>query len=452
VLAEPAEAPSRIVAVIPRYSRPAMSRIWSEEAKLERWLAVELAALDAWAETGALPRDAALSIRADVRVPTPDRVAELERATNHDVAAFVDALAEQLGAEGRWVHFGLTSSDVLDTALALAVRDAGRLVLDGLGEAFSIVAGRAEEHRETALIGRTHGVHAEPTTFGLKLAGWAFQLDRDRGRLERALEGMRVGKLSGAVGTYASAPPEVEYIACEALGLEPAPSSTQILQRDRHAELLSALAILASSLERFALEIRHLARTEVREVEEPFGGDQKGSSSMPHKRNPIVSERICGLARVVRGYALVGLENIALWHERDISHSSAERVVLPDAFLAVDYMLDRFCWLGRGLVVYPERMRANLEATGGLYFSQRLLLALVDSGLGRDEAYRLVQRHAMRAWEEGLDFRELVRDDADVAARVDLADVFDPSAFTLHSNVVFARLRALTAGREAVRA
>ena len=444
--------PSRIVVVIPRYSRPAMSRIWSEEAKLERWLAVELAALDAWAETGALPREVATSLRAEVHVPTPERVAELERATNHDVAAFVDALAEQLGPEGRWVHFGLTSSDVLDTALALAVRDAGRLVLNALGETFAIVAARAEEHRETGMIGRTHGVHAEPTTFGLKLAGWAFQLDRDRGRLERALEGMRVGKLSGAVGTYASAPPEVERIACEALGLEPAPSSTQIVQRDRHAELLNALAILASSLERFALEIRHLARTEVREVEEPFGGDQKGSSSMPHKRNPIVSERICGLARVVRGYAHVGLENIALWHERDISHSSAERVVLPDAFLAVDYMLDRFAWLVRGLVIRPERMRANLETTGGLFFSQRLLLALIGSGLGRDEAYRLVQRHAMRAWEEGLDFRELVRDDAELAGRVDLDDVFDLHAFTLNSDVVFTRLRALAADREAVRA
>jgi adenylosuccinate lyase len=314
------------------------------------------------------------------------------------------------------------------------------------------VVRRAEEHRDTPTIGRTHGIHAEPTTFGLKLAGWAFQLLRDRRRLEQALDGMRVGKLSGAVGTYASAPPDVERLAGEALGLEPAPSSTQILQRDRHAELLSALALLASSLDRFALELRHLARTEVREVEEPFGKGQKGSSAMPHKRNPIVAERICGLARVVRGYAGVGLENVALWHERDISHSSAERVVLPDAFLAVDYMLDRFAWLVEGLVVRSERMRANLEATGGLHFSQRLLLALVDSGLARDEAYRLVQRHAMRAWDEGVDFRELARADAEISGRVDLEDVLDPHAFTRHADVVFARLRSAVAEEEAVRA
>ena len=425
-----------------------MQHVWSEEAKLERWLAVELAALDAWGELGTVPAEAVLEIRAKLQPPSPERVAELERSTHHDVAAFVDALAEQLGPDSRWIHFGLTSSDVLDTALALAVQEAGRLVLEELDHAFSAVAERAEEHRETPTIGRTHGIHAEPTTFGLKLAGWAFQLDRDRGRLDRALEGMRVGKLSGAVGTYASAPPEVERAACEALGLEPAPSSTQILQRDRHAELLSALALLGSSLERFALEIRHLARTEVREVEEPFAEGQKGSSSMPHKRNPIVSERICGLARVVRGYAAVGLENVALWHERDISHSSAERVVLPDAFLAVDYMLDRFVWLVRGLVVYPERMRSNLETTGGLFFSQRLLLSLVDSGLGRDDAYRMVQRHAMRSWDEGLDFRDLVRHDTEVAGRVDLDDVFDPTAFTQHADVVLTRLRSLAAQRK----
>jgi adenylosuccinate lyase len=435
-------APTRIVPVIERYSRPAMARVWSEEAKLERWLAVELAALEAWAQVGTIPREAVEAIRAQARPPSPARVAELERTTNHDVAAFVDAVGDHLGAEGRWLHYGLTSSDVLDTALSLAVQEAGRLVLDALDSAFAAASDRAQEHRGTLTIGRTHGVHAEPTTFGLKLAGWAFQLARDRQRVEHALEGLRVGKLSGAVGTYASTTPEVERIACEALGLEPAPASTQILQRDRHAELLSALALLASSLDRFALEIRHLARTEVREVEEPFGKGQKGSSAMPHKRNPIVSERICGLARLVRGYALVGLENVALWHERDISHSSAERVVIPDAFLAVDYMLDRFTWLVRGLVVRPERMRANLEATGGLFFSQRLLLALVDSGLARDDAYRSVQRHAMRAWDEGLDFRALVRADAAIAGRVDLDAVFDVTAFTRYEDVVFQRLRA----------
>jgi adenylosuccinate lyase len=429
-----------------------MSRIWSEGATLERWLAVELAALDAWAEIGTVPADAAESIRARAAAPTPERVAEIERTTNHDVAAFVDAVAGELGAEGRWFHYGLTSSDVLDSALALAVQEAGVIVSDGIDRAFAVVAARAEEHRETLVIGRTHGVHAEPTTFGLKLAGWAFQLSRDRRRVAAAVEGLRVGKLSGAVGTYSATPPEVERIACEALGLEPAPSSTQILQRDRHAELLSALALLASSLDRFALEIRHLARTEVREVEEPFGQGQKGSSAMPHKRNPIVAERICGLARVLRGYAQVGLENVALWHERDISHSSAERVVLPDAFLAVDYMLERFAWLVEGLVVRSERMRENLESTGGLFFSQRLLLALVDAGLDRDSAYRAVQRQAMRAWDEGLDFRELVRADAELAGRVDLDVVFDLDAFTAHADVIFTRLRSIARGSEAVRA
>ena len=429
-----------------------MAHVWSEEAKLERWLEVELAALDAWAQVGTVPREAVALIRARARPPTPERVAELERKTNHDLAAFADAVAETLGPEGRWLHYGLTSSDILDTALALAVQEAGTLILDGVSRAFAAVVRRAEEHRETQTIGRTHGVHAEPTTFGLKLAGWAFQLGRDRSRVERALEGMRVGKLSGAVGTYAGTTPEMERLACEALGLEPAPSSTQILQRDRHAELLSALALVASSLERFALEIRHLARTEVREVEEPFARGQKGSSSMPHKRNPIVAERICGLARLVRGYALVGFENVALWHERDISHSSAERVALPDAFLAVDYMLDRFTWLMDGLVVRSERMRGNLETTGGLFFSQRLLLALVESGMDRDAAYRSVQRHSMRAWDEGLDFRDLVRGDGEIAGRVDLEAVFDLGAFTRHADVVFARLRELVSQREAVNA
>jgi adenylosuccinate lyase len=420
-----------------------MSAIWSDETKLARWLEVELAALEGWAETGVVPRESVDAIRERATPPTPERVAEIEARTQHDVAAFVDAVAEQLGDEGRWFHYGLTSSDVLDTALSLQIREAGALILAGLERALAAVTARAEEHRATLTIGRTHGVHAEPTTFGLKLAGWAFGLERDRTRVTRALETMRVGKLSGAVGTYSAADPEVERIACERLGLEPAPSSTQILQRDRHAEVLNALALLAASLERFALEIRHLARTEVREVEEPFGSGQKGSSSMPHKRNPIVSERICGLARVVRGAAVTGLENVALWHERDISHSSAERVVLPDAFLAVDYMLDRFAWVMEGLVVRTQRMRENLDSSHGLYFSQRLLLALVEAGLTRDEAYRLVQRHAMRAWDEGLDFPELVRGDAELASRVDLDAVFDLTAYTRHVDVVFERLAAL---------
>ena len=417
-----------------------MSRVWSEEAKLEQWHAVELAVLDAWAEAGVVPSASARAVRERARVPSPAQVAERERVTNHDVAAFVDAVSADLGSDGRWFHYGLTSSDVLDTALSLIIQRAGELVREGIERATKVTLVRAEEHRATVTIGRTHGVHAEPTTFGLKLLGWVFQLERDRERLDRALAGLRVGKLSGAVGSYASTSPEVERLACETLGLEPAPTSTQILQRDRHAELLCALAILASSLDRFALEIRHLARTEVREVEEPFASGQKGSSAMPHKRNPIVAERICGLARLVRGYASVGLENVALWHERDISHSSAERVVLPDAFLAVDYVLDRFAWLMEGLVVRPERMRANLEATGGLFFSQRLLLALVESGQERDEAYRSVQRHAMRAWDEGLDFRGLVRSDQQIASRVDLDGVFDLGAYTRHVDAVFARV------------
>ncbi len=429
-----------------------MTRVWSEDAKLASWLAVELAALEAWAQVGVISAEVARSIRERATVPSSELVARIEQTTNHDVAAFVDAVAGELGEEGRWFHYGLTSSDVLDTALSLTIQEAGRIVLEGVDRALDAVIARGEEHRSTLTIGRTHGVHAEPTTFGLKLAGWAFQLDRDRRRVAAAVDGLRVGKLSGAVGTYAATSPEVERIACEALGLEPAPSSTQILQRDRHAELLTALALLASSLERFALEIRHLARTEVREVEEPFTRGQKGSSAMPHKRNPIVAERICGLARVVRAHAQVGLENVALWHERDISHSSAERVVLPDAFLAVDYMLDRFAWLVEGLIVRSERMRENLESTRGLFFSQRLLLALVDSGLGRDVAYRAVQRHAMRAWDEGLDFRELVRADSELAGRTDLDAVFDLGAFTQHADVIFARMRSITRLGESVRA
>src|SRR6188508_1989678 len=412
-----------------------MTQVWSDEARLARMLEVELAALEGWRALGVVPGDAVARIRSGAQPPSAARVAELERVTNHDVAAFVDAVAGSLGEDGRWFHFGLTSSDVLDTALALTVQDAGGLVLEGLDRAFRAVVDRAEEHRDTLCMGRTHGVHAEPTTFGLKLAGWAFGLDRDRARIERAVAGMRVGKLSGAVGQYAAIDPEVERIACERLGLDPAPSSTQILQRDRHAELLSALAVLASSLDRFATEIRHLARTEVREVEEPFARGQKGSSAMPHKRNPITAERICGLARVVRANALVGLENVALWHERDISHSSAERVVIPDSFLALDYMLDRFAWLVEGLVVHPERMRRNLGTTHGLVFSHRLLLALVDSGLPRDDAYRLVQRHAMEAWESESDFAQLVREDPDVAGRVDLDVVFDLDATVRHVDI-----------------
>jgi adenylosuccinate lyase len=429
--------------LISRYSLPAMTAVWSEERKLARWLDVELAALDGWAEIGVVPAEAVAAIRERARPPSPERVEELERVTQHDTAAFVDAVSSELGDEGRWFHYGLTSSDVVDTALALQIQEAGRLLLEGVDRALDAVMARAGEHRDTLCIGRTHGVHAEPTTFGLKLASWAFELARDRERLTRALADLRVGKLSGAVGTYSATDPEVERAACERLGLEPDPVSTQILQRDRHAALLAVLAVLACSLDRFALEIRHLARTEVREVEEPFRAGQKGSSAMPHKRNPVVAERICGLARVVRAAAVAGFENVGLWHERDISHSSAERVIIPDAFLALDYMLDRFAWLVEGLRVFPERMQRNLDSSHGLFFSQRLLLALVESGLARDEAYRLVQRHAMQAWDEERDFRELVRGDEAIAARIDLDSVFDLDVYTRHVDAIFERLDAL---------
>jgi len=429
-----------------------MARIWSDEGRLASWLEVELAATAAWAELGVVPAEAARALLENATAPAPERVAELEATLHHDTAAFVDAMAEQLGEEGRWLHYGLTSSDVVDTALSLQVRAAGGLILEGIERALAVVTARAEEHRLTLQIGRTHGVHAEPTTFGLKLAGWAFELDRNRARVARALEGLRVGKLSGAVGTYAATDPELERIACERLGLEPAPTSTQILQRDRHAELLATFAVLASSLDTFALEIRHLARTEVAEVQEPFGRGQKGSSAMPHKRNPVIAERICGLARVVRAAAVVGFENVALWHERDISHSSAERIVIPDAFLALDYMLDRFAWLMDGLVVRAERMRGNLEASHYLFFSQRVLLALVEAGLARDDAYRLVQRNAMRAWDEEIDFRVLVRADDEIAGRVDLDAVFDLGAYTRHVDTVFNRLHTLVGKEEPVHA
>jgi adenylosuccinate lyase len=430
-----------------------MTAVWSDEGRLRRWLDVELAALDAWAQVGAIPAEEVAAIRAKAVTPTAERVSEIEKTTDHDMAAFVDAVSEQLGPEGRWVHFGLTSSDVVDTALSLQLQDGGTLLLEGLERALLAVARRAEEHRDTIAIGRSHGIHAEPITFGWKLAGWAFELDRTRTRIRQALEQNRVGQLSGTVGTYAAVEPEVERIACERLGLEPDPLSTQVIARDRHAELLNALALAATSLERFCVEIRHLARTEVREVEEPFAKGMKGSSAMPHKRNPKVAERICGLARVVRGAALVGLENVPLWHERDISQSSAERIVLPDAFLALDYMLDRFVWIVDGLVVYPERMRRNLDASHNLFFSHRLLLALVEAGLPRDQAYRLVQEHAMRAWDEERDFIELVRGDAAIGEQLDasaLDEVFDLAATVRHVDTVFERLHTLVGEKEHV--
>src|SRR6476619_1383317 len=437
--------------MLPRYTLPEMGTLWTDQTRFERMLRVEIAVLRALESRGSVPQGTTAAVSEHARVDA-ERIAEIERTTDHDVIAFVSQVAETVGEPGRWIHYGLTSSDVVDTALALQCRDAGRLLLAELDALIATTVGRAREHAMTVEMGRTHSVHAEPTTFGLKLAGWAFELDRARTRLTRALETMRVGKLSGAVGTYAATDPELERLACERLGLEPDPVSTQIVQRDRHAELLAALALVAASLEKFALEIRHLARTEVAEVAEPFGKGQKGSSAMPHKRNPVVAERLCGLARVVRANALVGLENVALWHERDISHSSAERVVIPDSFLALDYMLERLAWLVEGLEVRRERMLRNLEAGHGLFFSQRLLLALVESGLERDTAYRLVQRNALRAQEEERDFRELVRADKEIARRVDLDTIFDLGWYTRHVDAVFERLGELARKEDAVHA
>ena len=415
-----------------------MAGVWSEESKLARWLDVELAALEAWAELGAIPAAVVAEIRQQARPPSPERVAELERETQHDLAAFVDAVAAEVGPNGRWIHHGLTSSDVVDTGLSLQVGAAGELLLAGLERAQDAVVAQAQRHRDDICIGRTHGVHAEPTTFGLKLAGWAFELDRSRGRLERALETMRVGKLSGAVGTYAATDPELERIACERLGLEPDPVSTQIVQRDRHAELLAALALVAASLEKFALEIRHLARTEVAEVAEPFGKGQKGSSAMPHKRNPILAENVCGIARLVRGYATAALENIALWHERDISHSSVERVIAPDATIALDFAVARMTGVVEGLEVRPEAMAANLARTSGAVFSEQVLLALVRKGVARDQAYRWIQRHALA----GGDLAKALAGDADVRVHLDaaeLASLFDITHSLRHIDALFAR-------------
>jgi adenylosuccinate lyase len=435
--------------VIPRYTLPEMAAVWSDEARFAHWLEIEILAVEAWARLGTVPAEDARAIR-DRATITVERVNELEDVTKHDVAAFVQAVGESVGDAGRWIHFGMTSSDVLDTGLALQLRDAADLLLGRVEALLGVTKRLALQHRDTVMVGRTHGVHAEPTSFGHKLALWAFELDRDRERLRRAKDAVSVGAISGVVGTYAAVDPRIEEEVCAKLGLRPAEASSQIIPRDRHAEYMAALAILASSLDEFATEIRHLARTEVREVQEPFAEGQKGSSAMPHKRNPVRCERITGLARVIRGNLQAALENVALWHERDISHSSAERIVIPDSFLALDYMLDRFTWLVEGLVVKPERMRRNLEDSHGLFFSQRLLLALVESGLPRDEAYRLVQLHALRAHEEEQDFRELVRGDDDIASRVDLDAIFELAWYTRHIDAAFERLGALARKEEPV--
>jgi len=425
--------------VIARYTREQMGAVWTQQRRMESWLTVELAATVAWAEEGVVPREAAEACSSQASF-TVEAVEEREKVTGHDVAAFVDVVAESIGPEGRWIHYGLTSSDVLDTALGLQISEAGLILLHGATAYRDALIRQAFEYRDTLCVGRTHGVHAEPTTFGLRLAGFAFEADRNLRRLGRAVEGAAVGKLSGAVGTYASVPPSVEEKVMQALGLRREDVSTQVVPRDRHAELLSAIAIAAAGLERFATEVRNLQRTEVREVAEPFGAGQKGSSAMPHKRNPILSERISGLARVLRGYAQTALENVALWHERDISHSGAERVVLPDATILLDYMQHLAADVVEGMTVDTERMRANLELTHGALFSQRALTALVESGMSRDDAYRVVQAGAQRAFDEGVPFRELI---ATEAPDLDLDAVFDYGAYLTHIPAVFERLEAL---------
>jgi len=429
------------VRVIPRYTLPEMGRLWSETHRLALWQEIEALVAEAWERTGSAPEGTGAAVRAAPPVD-PDVWKRREEVTHHDVAAFVDLLAEASGEAGPWVHYGLTSSDVVDTAQAVILRDATDLLIDRLGDLFEVVRRRAIGERDTYMAGRTHGMWAEPTTFGLKLATWAFEIRRARDRLVHARDTVAVGKVSGAVGTYSQAPPSIEAHVCDRLGLGIEPAASQITQRDRHAELLQTIALTGSSIERFATEIRHLQRSEVREVQEAFATGQKGSSAMPHKRNPILSERMVGMARVLQGYAVTGVQNVALWHERDISHSSAERIVLPDATILLHYMLVTFTRVVDGLLVDRERMRQNLESTNGLVFSQTVLLALVEAGLSRDEAYTIVQRAAARSWDEGLHLRDALSQDP--AVHLDpLAACFDPAATLASAGVVFDRLIAI---------
>ena len=430
--------------MIGRYTHPEMGRLWSDQYKYETWLQVEIAAADAMARAGIVPAEAARDIRQRAAFDIA-RIEEIEQTTQHDVIAFTTAVAEHVGPSARWLHFGLTSSDVIDTAQALQMRAACDLILKNLDVLKQAVRRRAEEHRRTPMIGRTHGVHAEPMTFGLKLALWYSELTRDVERIRRAREIVSVGQLSGAVGTFGHLPPAIETDVCRALGLQPAPVSSQVIQRDRHAELLSALAITASSLEKFALEIRGLQKTEIGEVEEPFAKGQKGSSAMPHKRNPIGCEQIVGMARLVRANAGAAFENNALWHERDISHSSVERVILPDSFIALDHMLRRFTRIVSGMVVYPERMRANLELSRGVVFSGTVLLELARRGVSREQAYELVQRNAMRAFHEQRPFKDLLLADADVTHALPAQEIeraFDLDDQLKHVDVIFDRVFA----------
>ena len=428
--------------MISRYTSPEMGRIWSDQRKYETWLQVEVAAVDAMARAGIVPADAARQIRERGAFDIA-RIEEIEQVTQHDVIAFTTAVAERVGPAARWLHFGLTSSDVIDTAQALQMREACDVLLADLDHLLQAVRTRAEEHRRTPMVGRTHGVHAEPMTFGLKLALWYGELARDVVRIRRAREVVSVGKLSGAVGTFAHLPPSIERDVCRTLALEPAPVSSQVIQRDRHAELMTALAITAASLEKFALEIRGLQKTEIGEVEEPFGKGQKGSSAMPHKRNPIGCEQIVGLARLIRANAMAALENVALWHERDISHSSVERVILPDSFIALDHMIRRFTRIVAGMVVYPERMRENLDRSRGVVFSGQVLLELARRGVSREQAYEWVQRNAMRSFHEQQDFKGLLLADADVTKVLPVEEIekaFDLKEQLRNVGAVFKRV------------
>lgn len=431
--------------MIDRYSRPQMAAIWSEHNKFAKWMEIETLACEAQAELGVVPKEAAVEIRARGGFDV-DRINEIEAEVRHDVIAFVSSMAETVGEAGRWVHYGMTSYDVVDNGLSVRMVEAADLLIEGVDELTGILKERALEHRETVMVGRTHGIQAEPMVFGLKPALWAFEMKRNRDRLAHARETVRVGKISGAVGTYSNIDPFVEEYVCEKLGLKPAEVSTQVLQRDRHAEYLTTLAVVASSLDKMATEIRAMQRTELLEAEEPFESGQKGSSAMPHKRNPVICERVCGLARVIRGNAQAALENVALWNERDISHSSVERVIVPDSCVALDYVLHKMIYVMRGLVVYPENMRRNLDLTGGLVFSSRVLLELVEKGISREEAYRLVQGNAMAAWRGEGTFSDLLAADEDVAKLLtadELRECLDAGYYLRNTDRIFERLETL---------
>jgi adenylosuccinate lyase len=427
--------------MIERYSRPQMKKIWSDESKFDNWLKVEIAVCEGWTELGEIPKKAMSKIRkASYNL---DHIAEFLKVTHHDMTAFLNSVAESLGEESRFIHLGLTSSDVMDTALSLQLKEATDILKQDITELIAVLENKAIEHKHTIMMGRTHGVHAEPTTLGLKMVLWAEEMKRNAQRLAEARKIISIGKISGAVGTYATVSPEVEKIACDKLSLIPAPISSQIIQRDRHAQFVTTLAIIASSLEKFATEIRSLQRTEILEVEEPFQTGQTGSSAMPHKRNPELCERICGLARLIRGHALTAMENIALWGERDISHSSTERIILPDSCLVTDYILSLFTSIMKGLNVYPENMRRNLELTQGLIFSQRVLLALISKGASREEAYKMVQDNAMRAWRDKINFLSLLKVDHQILAHLsesELESLFDYDYYLKYVDSIFERL------------